>query len=268
VNQFKVEIARDAFDSPIEFDVGSRNAPHIAVTGASGAGKSAFAQFLLRELICGPDPIIVAGVDLSSVLLHPLLDLPGQEFRSIGGESAEPHVEVLERITDEMNRRLRMLLNSGGDKFTVFTDELPLLLVVFEEFPSLIAMAEEEDQSRPRERTKYAASIKRAFGRVVRLGAKLGVIALVLAQRGDASVLGGDVRSSIAARITFRAENPTAVQMMHPFGWEEHVAAAHSFRPGQGLIETPNRPLERASFAHITYAEYVHSVSAHRSVSE
>lgn len=256
-DQFGVTVGHDSFLRPITLNVGSRNAPHIAVTGASGGGKSSFAMHVIAELAEGPDPVVFAGLDPSSVLLHPLRDFPRPELRSLGGSSAEAHVSVLSRILGELDLRLQLLLSLGQDKFGSFTTELPLIVVVFEEYPSLIAMAEEEDQTRSRERLRFAASIRRGFGVIVRLGAKLGVNALVLSQRGDASVLGGDIRASIATRITFRADNPDAVKMMHPYGWEEHVEAAHIFRPGQGLIETPSLPLARGTFEHTAYSDYV-----------
>jgi S-DNA-T family DNA segregation ATPase FtsK/SpoIIIE len=205
--------------------------------------------------------VTVAGVDPSAVLLHPLRAYPRPEWRSIGGTDMEAHVAALNAVVAELDRRLSIFLQRQTDKIVTFDSELPLVVVVMEEYPGLIAAAEDDDAFFARRVSgRLAPAIRRNVARLVRESAKVGFRVVTIAQRADAAVLGGNDRSNYASRITLRVDNLDAVRMLHPHCSTELAAEVSAFPAGVGLLQSPAHPLRRVKFPRFSYAEYLEAV--------
>jgi len=254
-----IRVASDARGEAISLDLASE-ATHLTVQGQTRSGKSSLVMGLIAAAVTSP-AVAIAGADPSGVLLHPLRDQAHPEWRSIGGADVRAHVAALGAVVAELDRRLAILLDRETDKFTAFAPDLPLVLVVLEEYPGLVAAAEDDDAATGRRAgERHAPAIRRNVARLVRESAKIGFRLVTITQRADAAILGGNERSNYAARATLRVDNPDAVRMLHPYCPEDLIDAAHRFPPGVGLFESPEYPLRRVRFPHVTYIDYLAAV--------
>jgi DNA segregation ATPase FtsK/SpoIIIE-like protein len=229
---------------------------HTVIQGRTRAGKSSLAQGIIAQAASSPE-VVIAGCDPSGMLLHPLRRRSHSEWRAVGARDVGAHVSALTGLVEELDRRIDALLGEGADKAEVFTHDLPLVLVVMEEYPGLIAAATEDDAAAARKPAdRHAPRIRRDVARLVMEGAKCGIRALSISQRATAEVLGGTERSNFATRITLAVDNPDAVRMLHPYASPEVIEAAHEFPPGVGLIESPGHRLTRVRFDRLPYSQY------------
>lgn len=235
---------------------------HIALQGQSRSGKSTLAYRYLGGLAHYPE-VAVAGVDPSSLLLHPFNGAPHRNWRHLGALDFNEATAKLYRLTDEMDRRIANLLFRDLDKLEDFTVDRPLILVVMEEYPGTLAGAKSEDDvlaRKPHERV--APQIARCVKRLVQEGAKVGMRVFLLAQRATAETLDGDTRSNCATRITMRVDNATAVRLLHEDCPDELVAQCRRFEPGVGIIERPGHEIMRFRTDLVDYQWYLDKVRA------
>nr|WP_161594100.1 FtsK/SpoIIIE domain-containing protein [Microbacterium sp. RG1] len=254
-----IGLASDARGEAVTLDLVSE-ASHILVQGQTRSGKSAFVMRLLAAAL-DSSSVVVAGADPSGVLLNPLRDHLRPDWRSITGADIGAHVAALDAVVAELDRRLRLLLELEQDKIETFTPDVPLVLVVLEEYPGLIAAAEDDDAASGRRAgQRFAPAIRRNVSRLVRESAKVGFRIVTIAQRADAAVLGGNERSNYAVRVTLRVDNQEAVRMLHPFCPAQLADAVHTFPQGVGLYQGPGRSAQRVDFPSFTYASYLGTV--------
>lgn len=226
---------------------------HVAVQGATRSGKSAAMYVLLGSLAkrMRSGDVVVGGVDSTGLLLGPFAKARGEEFRSIGGRDLDQHVEAVTRTVEEMDHRIARLLEEGVDKLSP-GEEAPLLLFVCEEYPSLLATLATTDAAlKPTERR--LPRVRAGVQRLVQEGAKVGVCVVMIAQRFEASVVDGAVRSNLGVRVSLRVDNADTVRMLHPDATAEVVERVRRFKPGEALIEQPGAP---ARFIRFDLADY------------
>ena len=230
---------------------------HTAIQGMTRSGKSVLMYVLLVGLSAF-DAVWIVGLDPTGVLLGPHRGAPGDEFRAIQTKSMEEHAGVITRLVAEMDRRIAALLGAGADKVTEFSRDFPLMVVVIEEYPGLLAAATAEDQLRGRKPAdRVAPRIQAGVRRLIQEGAKVGFRVVLLAQRMDAGIVGGAERSNLGNRITLRVDSADAVRMLHPNSaaqWSERVSR---FAPGHALIDRPGAPTVRFRVDYLGYEEYV-----------
>jgi S-DNA-T family DNA segregation ATPase FtsK/SpoIIIE len=164
---------------------------------------------------------------------------------------------VMDAVVREMDGRIVGLLASDRDKLDDFTADLPLLVVVMEEYPGLLGAAEAQDAAEGRKPAERLASrLQRNVRRLIQEGAKVGVRVILVAQRMDAATVGGAERSNLGARFTLRVDNADAVKMLHPNASLEQIATVSGFDPGTGLVEMPGIPLQRFKADYLDYGNY------------
>ena len=168
------------------FNIDFNDAWHYAIQGMTRSGKSVLVYSLLAPL-AACDNVRICGVDPTGILLKPWQEHPGSKYRHLGGKDLQHAADVLASLCDEMDRRIQDMLAAYQDKIEVFTPDLPLLVVVLEEYPGLLALAESYDTAaglKPAERVQNR--IKRSVKRLVQEGAKAGIrlVLIALDRRG------------------------------------------------------------------------------------
>lgn len=229
---------------------------HLACQGASRSGKSV----ALMGLLGGYAPasrrgaVIVGGIDPTGLLLAPWADHPGAEFRALGLSDLDTVTAALSAAVSEMDRRIEWLMNQGRDKVTT-PDDFATLLFVLEEYPGLVAALGSADAPlKPGDRR--LPMVKAGVQRLIQEGAKAGVRVLLLAQRMDASIVGGSERSNIGTRISLRVDNRDAVAMLHPDADPETVERIRGFAAGYAYVERPAEAPQVVRFDAVDYSEY------------
>lgn len=241
------------------------DATHTAVQGQTRSGKSIQEYTRLSGLI-GRGDVEVCGLDPTGVLLGPFAAAGNRRIGVPGNAGDSPiyrhFLDVLTGIVDEMDRRTLQLAVDGKDKLDAgdFCSDVPVLVVVLEEWPGIIRAAAAEDAAESRKPPeRVGPKIEAAVGRLVAEGAKSGVRVILLGQRVSSKALDTDSRSNFGVRHTLRVDNADAVGMLHDNAaeWAPVVAA---FEPGQGLIERPGFGQRRYRADYTSYETYLERV--------
>ncbi|GAA4881494.1 FtsK/SpoIIIE domain-containing protein [Actinomycetospora straminea] len=233
---------------------------HLAVQGMNGSGKSAFVYGLLAQLCAAPD-VLVAGSDITGLLLGRVWDdTAHREWQVVGTHDLEAHAALLEQLVAEMDRRLATIPRRE-DKITP-TVTVPTVLVVLEEFPGLLRAA--GAVPKPKSGKSLAERIVSAQLRLLSEGRKAAFRVLTLAQRFEATAVGGGyARDQFALRLSFRVP-ADSLAMLHgddarPFG-QEHANAD----PGIAYLSGLGRDCERIRVPHLgDYGEYVDRIQSY-----
>lgn len=245
----------------VVLDAGS--AWHWAVQGATRSGKSVLCYVLLAQLAQHPE-VVVTGVDPTGILLHPFALAPYPEWRALGSKDMSASLEVMDRLVAEMDHRIDQLRADDLDKLEDFTEQRPLIFVVLEEYPGTLSAAEADDEAEGRApKARIASKIKRDVRRLIQEGSKAGFRCVLLAQRMDASIVGGAERSNIGARLTLRVDNLDAITMLHPHLAPEIADAVPRFPVGRGVLELPGEGEAIFQTDRISYSTYLTHVRSH-----
>lgn len=208
------------------------NASHIIVQGQTRSGKSCFLRVILAHL-AGENAVQVWGVDPGTSLLAPVAEATNTERFSLGN-NPETTYALLEELVDEMDSRLHNLRTQKLDKYEEFSESMPLIVVVLDEYASIISQLNDYDSlHKPAER--LSAKAKVLINRLVAEGAKVGFRVIVSTQRADTQSIDSSVRAQFATRLTFNVDNADAVRMLHPNAAELATDVA-GFVPGRALM--------------------------------
>lgn len=255
-----VVIGRAEDGTPVVVDLVA-DASHSALQGQTRSGKSALSYGILGSYAHRPE-VLVCGVDPSGILLGPFTAGRGGAWIATGTADLAQAVAALAGVVAEMDARIATLADFGLDKIETFTPALPVLLVVLEEYPGLIAAAKAEDDAHDRKgAARVAPQIVRLVGRLFKESAKVGGRVMILAQRMSSNAVDTDDRSNFGLRATLRVDNGDAVKMLHDGADKSLIDEIRQFPAGMGLIESPGRPLMRFRADYTTYKKYLTRVS-------
>ncbi|MDD7965888.1 hypothetical protein [Actinomycetospora lemnae] len=238
------------------------DAGHLAAQGQNGSGKSVLCYGLLSQLAAAPD-VLVAGSDITGLLLGRAWD--GTAHRAhqvVGTGDIAAHAVLLEDLVAEMDRRLATI-PPRHDKIEP-SPATPTVLVVLEEFPGLLRAADGLPKPKRGEGVPTGDRIRSAVLRLLSEGRKAAFRVLMLAQRFEATAVGGGyARDQFALRLSFRVP-ADSLEMLHgsdarPLG-PEHANAA----PGIAYLSGLGRDCERIRVPYLgEYGDYVDRIQAH-----
>lgn len=217
-----------------------KDAGHIAIQGKTRSGKSQASYNLLARVASNP-AVRVVGSDPTEVLLAPFQDrLPEERHLVLGVDNQERTEEMLRWVKNLSDRRISKMRELRIDKYELFSARFPLLLLVLEEFPGILEAADDQDIIEDRKAGKKVGNRIRALVRqIAAQSAKAGVRILLLAQRAEANILGGNARSNFAIKMSLRVDEPESLKMLHPSATPEDCEAAGLFKPGQAFFDRP-----------------------------
>lgn len=226
---------------------------HVIIQGQTRSGKTTGIYGMLSQLSVAPD-VHVTGCDPTGLLLRPWAKLERHGgWQALGMANPAAHADVLERLVRRMDARIAEL-PEGADRVGIGPDQ-PLVLVVMEEYPSLVKALKTTDKAT---HTRLSA----ALFRLLTEGAKAGIRVLLVSQRADAEVVGGFERAQCTTRLSYRVDSVDALRMLHP-GVDSELAGEHAVaRPGVCLLTRPGEPLTRLRAPNTPYADYVRVVGS------
>jgi S-DNA-T family DNA segregation ATPase FtsK/SpoIIIE len=232
-------------------------AVHIAVQGMTRSGKSSACYGWLSSLAAAPD-VLVAGVDHTDLLLgRPWDGTAHRAWQSTGSapEQIAAHAEHLEQLVATMRGR-RDGMDRYSDKVTTGPG-CPVIVCVLEEYPQLLDLADAQSgKANP-----LGQRIRMAVKAMVAEGGKYGLRVLMLAQRFEATAVGGGyVRDQFGLRISFSVPTDSLV-MLHGDDAREHAGTHAVADKGIALVSGPGRPLTRMRVPYLGgYREYVQRI--------
>lgn len=224
----ELPIGSDPAGQPVALDLLAT--PHIVLTGQTGSGKTiGLVGLAVQALARGWDLVVVdptkAGLDFAS--LRPWCS-------GWGTESLEQAAATLKAAYAEVPRRKELLLAHGAVKWSDLPEPVrdehgirPVLVIV-DEASSLVlqeAMPKGLPKGHPTGEQITARNIARAeildlMGRIAREARFAGIHLCLGIQRPDASIMGGEMRSNLGARVQLVAPGsppaPEALRMLFP----------------------------------------------------
>ncbi|MCX6463785.1 MAG: FtsK/SpoIIIE domain-containing protein [Pseudonocardiales bacterium] len=226
--------------------------PHLIAQGATRSGKTRWLYGLLGQVAHRAD-VEVAGIDPSGLTLRPFTGTR-HGARQVCGLADLHRVEtVLADLVAAMDARLAaMPVHLDVVPLDAAT---PLLLVVLEEYPGLLRALDAAD-------TKAGKRVRGLVARLLAEGHKAGVRVVLVAQRAEATIVGGAERAQCEGRLSFRTDTVESLRLLHPDA--DDLAAEHAAAPpGVALVSWPGRPLARLRAPHVpSYAEYAAAVTS------
>lgn len=170
--------------------------PHLLVAGSTGSGKSVFVHSVIMAVLMRtyPNEVKFLLIDPKKVEFARYNDMP-HLFCPIVTEAEQAEV-ALSKMVDEMERRFSLFMKTGVVNIADYNEyckgrssmeKLPLIVVVIDEFADLMSTSEGT-----------------ALESVKRLAAKAraaGIHLIVATQRPSVSVINGDIKNNIPARI-------------------------------------------------------------------
>lgn len=174
--------------------------PHMLIAGTTGSGKSNLTHVIICTLLSRhtPDEVrlimidLKDGIDLSQYNGVPHLS---QEIVSDGDDVSD----VLEAVTSEMGRRLRLLTENMCKSIDIYNkrydQKLPHLIIFFDEFQQVLS-------------GKNRATVEKQIRRILAQGRAPGIHLILATQIPKTSVLPTDMQGNISTK--FVGYMPTA----------------------------------------------------------
>lgn len=215
-------------------------AQHTVFTGRTRSGKSVQLYGVLAQM--KGLPIQLCGIDPTGVLFNAVGEgLGGSALRVLTLQDPEQASAVIRELLAIMDERITQLMRARVDKFEDFSADFPLIVIVFEEYPGLLAALEALDKaSGAKVADRVETKIRAAVQRFALEGAKVGFRLILISQRADTSLLTGVLRSQLTQRVSF-AQDADGLRMLHESITPEQIEQAALFLPGQGFAELPGR---------------------------
>lgn len=211
---------------------------HTVIQGQTGSGKSSFLYWLLAELCSAPD-VLIAMSDPTGLLARAFLGTIHEPWQVRGTGELDAHLDLLGSLVSEMDTRIATI--PGHQDRIDPGPSRPLITVILEEYTGLLRAADDGTANR---RSARVAEIHRRVARLVSEGRKAALRVVLVANRADATLVGGFERGQSSLRLSFRVDSADAIGMLHPSGRPEadHHATAP---PGLALLSAPGVPLAR-----------------------
>jgi len=167
--------------------------PHLLIAGATNSGKSVMLNSLIVSLLYAnsPDDLKFIMIDPKRVEFTVYNDIPHLLTPVI--TETQKTVNALRWIVGEMDRRFRVLSNSGKRNIQAYhqevSDDMPYIIVVIDELADLMAVAAQE--------------VEGAIIRLAQMARAVGIHLVVATQRPSVNVITGLIKANITARVAY-----------------------------------------------------------------
>lgn len=209
-----IPLATDVFGDYVSYD--PRNSPHLMVIGTSGGGKSVLLQTLIYGFLVKGAEVFIAdpgkqGADFEFAREY-AYTLTGDLFETAG---------MLRYVYAEVDRRKRLNAEHGVGKFSDLPEPPKRMLVVLDEFTSLVSLekiqakAPTHPEAAAAHEEKVASNDARAIigdlvGRITKEARSVGVTVILAGQKLDSDTLsnvpgGSSLRTNMARLLVGKA---------------------------------------------------------------
>ena len=186
-----IAMGQDTGGAAVSLDLAAL--PHILIAGATGAGKSVqinsiVASFLLTKT---PEELRLLMVDPKRVELTPFNGIPHLVAPVL--TDAERVPEALKGLIGEMNRRYKLMEETGARNIEIFNEKspekMPFLVLIVDELADLMMVAGFE--------------VEQSLVRLAQLGRATGIHLVLATQRPSVNVVTGLLKANVPARCAF-----------------------------------------------------------------
>jgi energy-coupling factor transporter ATP-binding protein EcfA2 len=217
--------------------------PHVLIVGPTGSGKTTAQLGLVATLALDPSASF-CFVDVKRTGWGRFRS--GQRVVGVATEHIEA-LELLEKVHEEMMRRLAILESRGVDNREELASDVhfgPLYLVVDEVISLLAEDLPGEDTKDAKQRVRSSRAI---LANIARLGRQSAVHLILGCQRPDAIFFGAEFRDNVTARVALGAMSPSGREMIFGPEWRHLQMSGQAGRGYyQGQPSDPLTPLRLA----------------------
>lgn len=226
---------------------------HMVISGITRTGKSKGSQSLIVGTLL--PWVQYVGIDPSAGLLKPLKHFSSRPQDFVLGSDpdwVDAVVVLLERCVEVMRERISSL--GWSEKINDFSTEVPVVVVVLEEYANLLVAAENHGKDGKKIRAKIVSLV----GTLLREGAKVGVEVVTILQRAEAAVLHD--RSQYSLRVSYRQDNRDSIGMLFDQPEQSDISRIVALSPGRGVLSDNGQALRWFQTPNPQYSDYVETV--------
>ena len=202
VEGFNLSVGIDIAGNTKVLDI--REAPHILVAGATGAGKSVFLIGLIKQLLQIPNAELV----LLDPKMVELIEFSGT--KGVIYQSDPRKIEnELKKLVKEMDERYKELQQARVKNIAELNGSMPYKFVVIDEFGDLVSGRESQ--------IKYYVLLLAQKARAA------GIHVILTTQRPSVKIVDGDIKANFPTRVAFRTATSTDSQVILDQGGAEKL---------------------------------------------
>lgn len=210
--------------------------PHLLIAGATGSGKSVFLHSLISTLVSThqPEELRLVLVDPKRVEFTLYDDLPHHAFGSVCFSPNEAK-EALQRVTQVMRTRYKMMAATGARNREEYKGEMPFYVVVIDELADLFGLD---------------SSIEPLIIELVQLGRAAGIHLVMATQRPSVDIVSGRLKANCPARVAFKVSSAIDSRVIL-----DQVGAEDLLGRGDAIFDVPGEDPTRVTACYISPAE-------------
>ena len=205
--------------------------PHLLIAGATGSGKSVCINTIIISLLYqnSPDNLKFILIDPKRVEFTVYNGVPHLLTPVI--TEVDKTINALKWIVGEMDRRFRLLSQSGKRDIRSFNGELkerlPYIVVVIDELADLMSVASVE--------------VETAIIRLAQMARAVGIHLVVATQRPSVDVITGLIKANITSRIAFTVASSTDSRTILDFSGAEKLLGRGDMLYTSAELSKPKR---------------------------
>ena len=236
-------VGRDILGKPIVADL--HTLPHLLIAGTTGSGKSVMMNTIVTSLLLRntPNDVKFVMIDPKGNEMDQYNDMPHLMLPVVNGtddDYIKNAAGSLRAVTNEMDKRFKILNEKGMDKIENFNEKypdeaLPYVVVFIDEYTDLLDVAR-KSHGQMRDMIQGDAQ------RIAQKGRAVGIHDVILMQAPRKEYIQGVFKANIPARFCFEVLNKMESNIiLNKSGGEKLMGYGDMLYVGVGTVKEPTR---------------------------
>ncbi len=243
-SRLTLALGKDIFGTPIVADL--NRMPHLLLAGATGSGKSICLNTMVLSFLYRTTPrqVKMVMIDPKMLELPVYEEIPHLLMPII--TSPKDASDALKKIVFEMERRYRLLAETGSRNIETYNkkiksagggeEPLPYLIIFIDELADLMLISAHE--------------VENSIARLAQMARAAGIHLILATQRPSVDVITGIIKANFSSRISFRVASKIDSRIiLDTYGAEQLLGK------GDMLFTTPGNRTIRIHGAYVSEEE-------------
>ena len=242
-NPLEFVVGKDILGKPIMTDL--HKLPHLLIAGTTGSGKSVMMNTIVTSLLLRgtPNDVKFVMIDPKGNEMDQYNDMPHLMLPVVNGtddEYIKNAAGSLRAVTNEMDRRFKILNEKGVDKIETLNEKypdetLPYIVVVIDEYTDLLDVARKAHG-------QMRDMIQGDAQRIAQKGRAVGIHDVILMQAPRKEYIQGVFKANIPARFCFEVLNKMESNIiLNKSGGEKLMGHGDMLYVGVDNVKEPTR---------------------------
>jgi S-DNA-T family DNA segregation ATPase FtsK/SpoIIIE len=243
-SKLTLALGKDIFGAPIVADLSRM--PHLLIAGATGSGKSIYLNTIVLSFLyrATPRQVKMIMIDPKMLELPVYEEIPHLLMPII--TSPKDASDALKKIVFEMERRYRLLAETGSRNIETYNKKIKSALLEEEHLPYLIIFIDELADLM----LISAHEVENSIARLAQMARAAGIHLILATQRPSVDVITGVIKANFSSRISFRVASKLDSRIiLDTYGAEQLLGK------GDMLFTTPGHRTMRIHGAYVSEEE-------------